>query len=76
MLEVAITIKAWFSLGAPEPMPDRFTVCNPALMTRFKSEMTARVGTSFTEVTVTRKVLLALLPLPSFTDSVTREKPD
>src|SRR5258706_16105378 len=30
LLEPAVTVSVWFSLAAPELMPERFTVCCPA----------------------------------------------
>src|SRR6266705_685784 len=55
LLEVAVTVSVWFSLAAPELIPERFTVCKPAfsLMVRLASEL--RVGGWLTGLTVTVK---------------------
>ena len=61
LLELARTVKVWFSLRAPEVMPLRLTVCTPASSLIVRSKRTPSINTSLTELTVTMKVQLTVL---------------
>ena len=60
LLEVAVTVRTWLSLGAPEVIPERATVCRPASSRMARLPKGLRVGGSFTGFTVRTKLLLAL----------------
>ena len=44
LLETAVTVSVWLSLAAPEPMPDKVTVCNPAFWLMARLPMAFNVG--------------------------------
>ncbi len=69
MLEVAVTVRVWTSLLAPELIPERFTVCTPAFSLMVRLDRELRVGGWLTGFTVTVKDLVTVLLLapPSFT---------
>ena len=77
LLEEAVTVSVWDSLAAPEPMPERLTVCRPAfsLMVRLASALS--VGAWLTGLTVTVKVreMMLLLAPPSLTVTVIVAEP-
>src|SRR5258706_3414115 len=71
-LETAVTVNVWFSLGAPELIPVRLTVCCPESSSIARSGISLSVGGSFTGVTFTvneRDTILFDVP-PSFTRTV------
>src|SRR5438034_1006646 len=43
-LEKAVTVSVWFSVGAPELIPERLTVCDPAFSSMAKLLIGSRVG--------------------------------
>src|SRR5437879_239675 len=67
LLELALTIRIWFSLVAPKPIPLKETVWIPASSLMVRSAIGARVGGAFTKFTVKRKLALALAPPLSVT---------
>ena len=73
LLEVAVTVRVWFSLAAPEAMPDKVTDCSPASSLIVRLLSGASVGGSLRALTVTVKVRLTTLLIvpPSFTVTVT-----
>ena len=77
MLEVAVTVRVWASFVAPELMPERLTVCNPALSLMVMLARAFRVGGVLTGLTVTVKDLETMLLLvpPSVTVTVTVAEP-
>ena len=54
-LEVAVTVRVWFSLAAPELIPVSVTVCVPASSATVRLARGSSVGGSLTALTVTRK---------------------
>src|SRR5690349_24186744 len=69
LLEAAVTVSVWFSLGAPELMPVRLTVLAPLFSLTVTLAMVSNVGCTFTGLTVTvneRTTVLLLAP-PSLT---------
>ena len=75
--EEAVMVRVWFSLAAPEVMPERLMVCwaAPSLMAR--SASVPSVGTWLTGLTVTVKVreITLLLAPPSLTVTVIVAEP-
>ncbi len=72
LLEVAVTVNVWFSLGAPELMPERLTVWGPGFSLRLRLANALSVGGWLTGLTVTVNVLVTMLLLvpPSLTVTV------
>src|SRR5258708_6192268 len=72
LLELAVTVRLWISLLAPEVIPERLTVCNPAFSLILRSASELRVGGWLTGLTVTAKerVTILLLAPPSLTVTV------
>src|ERR1051326_362962 len=70
-LEVAVMLNVSNSFAAPELMPVRDTVWVPASSLMFKLLIGARVGGSFTGVTVTLKTRLTRLFEPALSLTVT-----
>ena len=69
LLEAAVMVSVWFSLGAPELIPVRFTVCAELFSLIVRLAMGSRVGGTLTGLTVTvneRTTVLLLAP-PSLT---------
>ena len=60
-LELAVTLKVWASLAAPELIPLRATLLVPESSVIVKSPRGFRVGLSFTGVTVMLKVRVVML---------------
>src|SRR5690348_12013527 len=75
--DAAVTVKVWVSLGAPELMPERLTVCAAAFSLTVKSARVFRVGGWFTGlmVTVKERVTILLLAPPSLTVTVIVAEP-
>src|SRR3974390_3042484 len=75
--EVAVTVRTWFSLVAPEEMPVKLTVWRPAFSLRIRLLMGFNVGGWLTGTTVTVKdwVTMLLLAPPSLTVTVIRAEP-
>src|SRR6266496_13830 len=69
-LEVAVTTSAWFSSGAPEPIPLKLTTCGPAPWFKVRLGIGLRAGARLTASTVTKNELLALALFPSVTVKV------
>ena len=44
LLEVAVTLRVWTWLEAPELIPERLTVCDPAFSSMAKLLIGSRVG--------------------------------
>ena len=63
LLDAAVTVSVWFSLVAPEVMPDKFTVCRPAFSLMVRLPIAFNVGGWFTALTVTVKVRVMILLL-------------
>src|SRR6266496_393659 len=66
-LEVAVTTSAWFSSGAPAPIPLKLTTCGPAPWFKVRLLIGLSVGASLTARTVTKNELLTLALFPSVT---------
>ena len=77
LLEVAVTVRVWDSLAAPEPMPERLTVWRPAFSLMVRLASVASVGAWLTGLTVTVKVreTTLLLAPPSLTVTVIVAEP-
>src|SRR5258705_80244 len=61
LLEVAVTVKVWFSFVAPEEIPERGTVWVPAFSGMVTLVSAFNVGVWFTEFTVTMNVRVTML---------------
>src|SRR6266436_4602828 len=72
LLEVALTVRIWFSLAAPELMPLKDTVCTPASSLMLRSPIGFNVGGSLMALTVTVNVrlMVGLIVWPSLTVTV------
>src|SRR5215475_3867938 len=69
LLEAAVIVSVWFSLGAPELIPVKFTVCAELFSLTVRLAMGSNVGGTLTGLTVTvndRTTVLLLVP-PSLT---------
>ena len=77
MLEEAVTGSVWFSLVAPEVMPEKLTVWRPAFSLRVRLVSALSVGDWLTGLTVTVKELetMLLLAPPSLTVTVMVAEP-
>ena len=77
LAEVAVTVRVWTSLLAPEEMPERLTVCAPAFSLRVRLPIASSVGGWLTGLTVTVKARLTMLLLapPSLTVTVIVAEP-
>ena len=71
-LELAVTVRTWFSFSAPEVMPVKVTVCRPASSLMLRLEIGFKVGGSLTGTTVIVNVRLTveLTVCESFTVTV------
>ena len=67
MLDTALTVSACDSFAAPEPMPDRLTVCTPASSRTVTSEIAAAAGASLTAAISTVIVPSPESTVPSLT---------
>ena len=77
LLEVAVTVRVWFSLTLPEEMPVRLTDCAPAFSLVLELPIGFNVGCWLTALTVTVKdweTTLLLAP-PSLTVTVMMAEP-
>src|SRR5260221_12494072 len=70
LLETAVTLRGSASFGAPEVMPVRLTLNAGASSVTVTEGMTSSVGGSFTDVTVSVQVVLAVAPSLSVTGGV------
>src|SRR5437867_4261939 len=72
ILLLAVTVKVWLSLVAPDVMPDKFTVCGPAFSLMVRLAIVLSVGCWLTPLTVTLNVRVTILLLapPSLTVTV------
>src|SRR5262245_60641801 len=77
LLELARMVRVWFSLAAPEPIPESGTECWAVFCGNVTLASALRVGASFTGFTVTRNERLVRLfwLCPSFTLTVMRALP-
>ena len=78
LLELAVTVRVCDSLGAPELMPERFTVCKGAFSLRVRLARALSVGGWLTGLTVTVKdwEMMLLLVAPSLTVTVIVAEPE
>ena len=77
LLEEAVTVSVWFSLVAPELMPDRLTVWRPTFSLTVTLASALSVGAWLTGLTVivkARETMLLLAP-PSLTVTVIVAEP-
>src|ERR1043166_91209 len=72
LLLLAVIVRVWFSLGAPEVMPESGMVCSPASSLIGATVIGFKVGGSFTGliVTVNVRVIVLLEGWPSLTVTV------
>ena len=77
LLEDAVTVSVWFSLVAPEVIPERFTTCAGAFSLMVTLAKVLSVGAWLTGLTVTVKLRenTLLLAPPSLTVTVIVAEP-